>query len=107
MSRWAQPETGPQSHSGVTSRAQIVGHCPHGYLVTPGGACPLCEPTRASREQDDGRFSWTPGERFALKSMYESGVEVPVICERLHKTERAVMAAVYRNRLHRILEEER
>ena len=121
MSRRAQPETGPQSHSGVTSRAQTAGtvtgkprQCIHGYFVIEPGKCPLCFPTSRSETTPAGRRydRWTIEDDYSLGELYKRGTSQRDMAAALDRTEGQIRTRLTRLREQhrlppRILEEER
>lgn len=76
--------------------------CAHGFLLTPGAICPLC---RADQEGEDGgdRAWWTAERVYALTKLYERGVTLAEIAERLHTSYKAVDSKITRMREERRL----
>ncbi len=76
--------------------------CPHGYLVTLAGSCPVCKASGPSRT-DGGRFAptWTPQLDAVLAELVRAHAPPREIARRLGRSPKAVARRIARLHLRR------
>ncbi len=65
--------------------------CPHGFLVSLGSSCPLCNPPPTTNRGANLGRPWTRREDLELTRLLEQGLGYPDIAQALERTPPAVV----------------